>query len=402
MERSDLGIDLHSAAVQRINLPQILVSPSKPETMELAQAFDAPLILTSKVRPGSLRQTGQQYGVGILLYEADEGLRFDEFAVRAGVTSILRVMRRKGMISGKSTKQAKAPSILSTSSTWLRVPASGLLRTFRTIGDEVDKGDVLGMIAYPFGEVETKIVTEVAGLIIGRTNLLQGRRDEEIAGPGTAVYLGNQVFSGSDSAVIVTFVDGTILSLDADSAFTIAEYACDTTGQNSRADFFLDGGQLGFVSGEIAKTGDMTTSSTESFIEVRGTARFTTLAVGVFKSADGLLQVTVARVNARGQSPGHDPYDRSQRIHRNAAGAHLRRRTVDPDPVGRQPDGDGQPRRNDHHVHADAPGGQQHPRQYPWALSRSTGTNFAAIEDLLDLVAQPVARPSDHAHRSKV
>ena len=59
--RSDLGIDLHSAAIHRTNLPQIRVSPSKPETMELAQAFGAPLILTSQcVRPGSLRQPAQE------------------------------------------------------------------------------------------------------------------------------------------------------------------------------------------------------------------------------------------------------------------------------------------------------------------------------------------------------
>jgi predicted deacylase len=171
VERSDLGIDLHSAAVHRTNLPQIRISPSKPETMELAQAFGAPLILTSKVRQGSLRQTGQQCGVDILLYEAGEGLRFDEYAVRAGVSGILRVMRRQGMITGKVAPQPKVPSIVSNSSTWLRAPAGGLLRTFRTTGDEVAKGDILGMIADPFGEIETEIVTEVTGLVIGRTNL---------------------------------------------------------------------------------------------------------------------------------------------------------------------------------------------------------------------------------------
>jgi predicted deacylase len=169
--RSDLGIDLHSAAVHRTNLPQIRVSPSRPETMELAQAFGAPLILTSKLRPGSLRQTGQQSGIDILLYEAGEGLRFDEFAVRAGVTGILRIMHQQGMVSAQGASRPKAPSIISTSSTWLRAPAGGLLRTFKTIGEEVAKGDVLGVVADPFGEIETEIVTEEAGLMIGRTNL---------------------------------------------------------------------------------------------------------------------------------------------------------------------------------------------------------------------------------------
>lgn len=171
VERSDLGIDLHSAAVHRTNLPQIRVSPSKPETMELAQAFGAPLILTSKVRPGSLRQAAQECGVDVLLYEAGEGLRFDEFAVRAGVTGILRVMRNRGMVSAQGASKPKAPSIVTNTSTWLRAPAGGLLRSFKAPGEEVTEGDILGVIADPFGEIETEIITDVDGLIIGRTNL---------------------------------------------------------------------------------------------------------------------------------------------------------------------------------------------------------------------------------------
>ena len=67
--QSDIGIDLHSAAIHRTNLPQIRVTPSKPDTMELAEVFGAPLTMTSKIRPGSLREAAQVHGVDILLYE---------------------------------------------------------------------------------------------------------------------------------------------------------------------------------------------------------------------------------------------------------------------------------------------------------------------------------------------
>lgn len=40
--RSDIGIDLHSAAIHRTNLPQIRVSASSPDTLQLAQSFGAP------------------------------------------------------------------------------------------------------------------------------------------------------------------------------------------------------------------------------------------------------------------------------------------------------------------------------------------------------------------------
>lgn len=169
--KSDMGIDLHSAAIHRTNLPQIRVSPSKPETLALAEAFGAPVIMVSSVRPGSLRQAAQEKGVDILLFEAGEGLRFDEFAARVGVTGVVRVMRQLGMVSSQGVAKPKAAPIQSTSSYWFRAPVGGLLRTFKVPGEEVVSGDVLGVISDPFGEIDTEVVVETGGLVIGRTNL---------------------------------------------------------------------------------------------------------------------------------------------------------------------------------------------------------------------------------------
>ncbi|WP_417686000.1 succinylglutamate desuccinylase/aspartoacylase family protein [Roseibium sp.] len=171
VSRCDYGIDLHSAAIHRTNLPQIRVSPSRPETMDLAEAFGAPVILTSKLREGSLRQAAQEKGVDILLYEAGEGLRFDEMAIRAGVSGILRVLRKLDMVSGKGITKPKATPIRTTSSSWVRAPAGGLLRPFKSAGEVVAVGDLLGIVSDPFGEVEREIVARFGGLIIGRTNL---------------------------------------------------------------------------------------------------------------------------------------------------------------------------------------------------------------------------------------
>ncbi len=171
VKKSDVGIDLHSAALHRTNLPQIRVTPLKPETMALAEAFGAPLILASRTRPGSIRDAAQNAGVDILLFEAGESLRFDELAVRAGVSGTLRVMRHLGMIAAKGVAKPNVNSIKSTTSNWLRAPAGGLLRTFKTIGEEVKIGDVLGVISDPFGKIETEVLAQHDGLLIGRTNL---------------------------------------------------------------------------------------------------------------------------------------------------------------------------------------------------------------------------------------
>ncbi|MGA9411956.1 MAG: succinylglutamate desuccinylase/aspartoacylase family protein [Roseobacter sp.] len=169
--RCDSGIDLHSAAIHRTNLPQIRISPRDAVTAAMATAFGAPVVLTSPLRDGSLRAEAASRGTPVLLYEAGEGLRFDEMAVRAGVAGILRVMRSLSMLPAKGIAKAKAKPYLCKSSSWVRAPAGGLLRTFRAEGELVEAGDVLASVADPFGAVETDITAPSSGILIGRAIL---------------------------------------------------------------------------------------------------------------------------------------------------------------------------------------------------------------------------------------
>jgi predicted deacylase len=169
VDRADLGIDLHSAAVHRTNLPQIRVSPGDRKLAEMARIFGAPVILTSSLRDGSLRGEAATRGKPVLLYEAGEGLRFDEFGIRAGVAGIMRIMRAENMIPAKGIAHAKAVPHVCQRSSWLRAPNGGLLRPFRAEGDIVAKGDLLAAISDPFGQTETEVPAPSDGILIGRT-----------------------------------------------------------------------------------------------------------------------------------------------------------------------------------------------------------------------------------------
>ncbi|NEK20939.1 succinylglutamate desuccinylase [Sulfitobacter sp. JBTF-M27] len=171
VRRCDFGIDLHSAAIHRTNLPQVRVSPGDRVTQKMALDFGAPVVLTSPLRDGSLRGVAAKNGVPIVLYEAGEGLRFDEMAVRAGLAGILRVMRGQDMLPAKGIAKAKVTPHVCSSSTWLRAPAGGLLRTFRAEGETVAKGDVLATVSDPFGAVETDLIAPSPGILIGRAIL---------------------------------------------------------------------------------------------------------------------------------------------------------------------------------------------------------------------------------------
>lgn len=169
--RSNFGIDLHSAAIHRTNMPQIRVSPSADKTLHYADVFGAPVVIVAKLRDGSLRKAAQDKGVDVLLYEAGEGLRFDEVSARAGLAGILRVMNAMEMISKKGVSKPRTKPVRATSSTWQRAPAGGLMRGFKATGEFVTVGELLGVISDPFGESEADVVSDVTGVIVGRTNL---------------------------------------------------------------------------------------------------------------------------------------------------------------------------------------------------------------------------------------
>ncbi len=171
VRRSQYGIDLHTAALHRTNLPQIRIAPDEPELLHLAESFGPPVVLVSKLREGTLRQCARDVGVKVLLYEGGEALRFDEVAIRAGAIGILRVMKVLGMITSSDVSRGRVPPALSHSSTWLRAPEGGVLRASRTIGDRVSKGETIGEISDPIGESSVSIIADDDGIVIGCTNL---------------------------------------------------------------------------------------------------------------------------------------------------------------------------------------------------------------------------------------
>jgi len=171
VKRSDFGIDIHSAAIHRSNLPQIRVSADQPRAMELADAFSPPVIITSPLRDGSLRRAAREAGVDVLVYEAGEALRFDEMAVRVGVKGILRVMHHLGMIKSSRSRPSDVASVRSRSTYWIRAPQGGIVRSTRNLGGRVDVGDTIGYVADPMGESESPIEARKSGIIIGIANM---------------------------------------------------------------------------------------------------------------------------------------------------------------------------------------------------------------------------------------
>ncbi len=178
VKRSHIGIDLHTAAIHRVNLPQIRCEYSRrPRARELSEAFGTEVVLDSPERPGSLRKSARELGVDVLVYEGGEGLRFDEFAIKAAVDGIAGVMLKIGMlelpdgVDTASDPAARRLQLFANASKWVRAPEGGVLRTSKRIGDAVSENEIIGYIANPYEEGDVEVRSPKRGLIIGRTTL---------------------------------------------------------------------------------------------------------------------------------------------------------------------------------------------------------------------------------------
>lgn len=164
------GIDLHTGAIHRSNLPQIRANLEDSQTLELAEAFGVPVLLNATLRDGSLRYSATESGTRILLYEAGQALRFDELSIRAGVKGVLNILGHLGLVKRKPRRQTITPFVCNQSN-WIRANCSGIVHNVKNLGDQVEKGDCLAEIGSPFGDIIDKVRANRSGIIIGKQNI---------------------------------------------------------------------------------------------------------------------------------------------------------------------------------------------------------------------------------------
>jgi len=171
VEQCTHGIDLHTGAIHRSNLPQIRADLDDAETNQLAHAFNVPVMINSNLPDGSLREAARALKIPMLLFEGGEALRHDEHVIKSGLNGILTLMDEIGMISFKGIRADDDKLFIALSSTWIRAPQSGSLRQIKHIGNRVRTGQVLGIISDPFGGNKVEIKASCTGIIIGAVTM---------------------------------------------------------------------------------------------------------------------------------------------------------------------------------------------------------------------------------------
>lgn len=173
----DVGIDYHTGSGGRRNLPQIRANLKDEMTLQLAEAFGAPVYVQARERAKSLRSVAAESGTPMLLFEGGEVLRFEEDVIGCGVAGTLRVMKHLGMLPMLAVESCP-PSVRALDGGWIRSTRGGILHLDVALGQSVRRHEVLGKITDMFGTVRGKVIAHDDGLVIGLvTNPLVSRGD---------------------------------------------------------------------------------------------------------------------------------------------------------------------------------------------------------------------------------
>lgn len=169
VRRCDFGIDLHTAAAQRTNYPNVRGDLANAAVRRLARAFGCELLLHSPGPAGSLRREATRAGCPTIVLEAGEPRKIEPAILQLGVRGVLNVLCELGMVRGQLQPPARQTRIDRT--TWVRAQVGGILRFHVAPGALVEADQPLATNTSVFGREQNVLRSPVDGIILGMTTL---------------------------------------------------------------------------------------------------------------------------------------------------------------------------------------------------------------------------------------
>lgn len=157
VKRADWGIDLHTAARGRVNLPHVRADMRVPGVRRLAHAFGAEIILDLEGDRGTLRAAATRAGIPSVVFEAGEPLKFQPALVEKGVEGVRNAIAELGMYPFE--RVSPLFQIVVDDHRWIRAERGGIMVLNVRPGDIIEKGEEIGLNTKPFGtEVNLSLI----------------------------------------------------------------------------------------------------------------------------------------------------------------------------------------------------------------------------------------------------
>ncbi len=169
VRQSDYGIDLHTAAAQRTNFPNIRGDLTQLPVRRIAKAFGCELMLNGKGPEGSFRREAVKAGCAVVTLEAGEPWKIEPAVLEVGVRGVTNVLRYLRMTEGAIVAPKYQARV--DKSTWVRAEVGGILRFHVTPGQFIERSQAIATNASVFGEAQNQLVSPVEGVVLGMTTL---------------------------------------------------------------------------------------------------------------------------------------------------------------------------------------------------------------------------------------
>ncbi|MDB4439952.1 succinylglutamate desuccinylase/aspartoacylase family protein [Planctomicrobium sp.] len=169
VERSDFGIDLHTASVRKTNFPNVRADLSNPELKKLTEAFGCAITLNEAGPEGSLRRSASEAGCPTFILEAGEVWKVESTVTEQSVRGVKNVLISLGMITGEVVVPPYRTIIEKTK--WIRSDSAGFLHFHVAPGDFVKTGDPIATTSSLLGKVREVIQATEDGVLLGMSTL---------------------------------------------------------------------------------------------------------------------------------------------------------------------------------------------------------------------------------------
>ena len=166
---ADLGIDLHSAASQRTNYPNVRADLSNAKNRELAMAFGCALVVDGKGPLGSFRREASKRNCPTIILEAGEPWKIEPSVLEIGVAGIRNVLIHYDMLEGEKTTPPFQSIIRKT--TWLRATTGGILKFHIAPGAFVEEGQPISTNYSILGAEQHTLNSPTNGIVLGMTTM---------------------------------------------------------------------------------------------------------------------------------------------------------------------------------------------------------------------------------------
>jgi len=160
-------VDFHTGSLHRTNLPQVRGDLRNAEVQRLARRFSSGVIVHNPAKKGTIRRAAMDHGIPAIIFEAGEPMRLQEEEIELGVRGTLGLLAAFDMLDREQAEFEPAPVYFATH--WVRANDGGILRSRVAVGDEVQRGDVLGHITDPVNTDRVDLRSDYTGRVIGMT-----------------------------------------------------------------------------------------------------------------------------------------------------------------------------------------------------------------------------------------